>query len=108
MPNFTARVALHIGTTPEHGTQEQINGSERFPPPGAPARHRAYLIKVRTVLALDLATGGPPSMRLSVFGTGRSQLGHSLFEAGGTTVASPSMTGFGLALWSSGPTTGPT
>ena len=39
-------VALHIGTTLEHGTQEQINGSERFPPPGAPARHRAYLIKV--------------------------------------------------------------
>ena len=43
-------VALHIGTTLEHGTQEQINGSERFPPPGAPARHRAYLIKVRNPL----------------------------------------------------------
>jgi len=26
-------VAVHIGTTPEHGTQEQINGSERFPRP---------------------------------------------------------------------------
>src|SRR5262249_39318362 len=61
-----------------------------------------------SVSALDLATGGPPSMRLSVFGTGRSQLRHSLFEAGGTTLASPSMTGFGLALWSSGPTKGPT
>src|SRR5262249_1185629 len=46
-----------------------------------------------SVSALDLATGGPPSIRLPVFGTGRSQLGHSLFEAGGTTVASPSMTG---------------
>jgi len=32
MRYYLNRVVGRIGTTLEHGTQEQINGSERFPP----------------------------------------------------------------------------
>ena len=43
-------VALHIGTTPSTARKTKSMAASHFPPPGAPARHRAYLIKVRNPL----------------------------------------------------------
>ena len=73
-----------------------IDGEATVVPPASKSECPSWLRPVpKTERRID---GGPPVAKSSAETEAQRQRVHSLFEAGGTTVASPSMTGFGLAL----------